>query len=79
MLRAYRRVRSLLRELARPGVRAGARWSTNPGGLDVAVECPRLRYRRVVVLAPWEARFLLAETDGALSPDAPARHPLPDA
>jgi len=58
VLTGYRRVKALLRDLDRPGVDARARWVENPGHLAVAVEDPRLRYRRVVLLAPWEAEFL---------------------
>jgi hypothetical protein len=60
VLTGYRRVKALWSDLSRPGVGARARWVENPGHLAVAVEDPRLRYRRVVLLTPWEAEFLAA-------------------
>ncbi|MEW6486404.1 MAG: hypothetical protein AB1578_00625 [Thermodesulfobacteriota bacterium] len=56
VLRGYRRVKALVRELGRPGVEV--QWVGHPEALAVAVTHPRLRYRRVVFLSPWEARFL---------------------
>jgi hypothetical protein len=56
VLRGYRRVRALVRELGRPG--AEVCWLGHPEALAVTVTHPRLRYRRVVFLSPWEAQFL---------------------
>ena len=77
VLRGYRRLRSLLEELVRPGVRARMRWAANPGGLAVAVEDPGLRYRRVVLLAPWEVDFLLDEADAGVRLEIPHRPAVP--
>jgi len=73
VLSGYRRVKALVRDLRRPGVDVHARWVENPGHLAVAVEDTRLRYRRVVLLAPWEAEFLetLAEPGATPQIDSP--------
>lgn len=70
----YRRLRSLLADLQRPGARVRARWAGNPGGLQVAVEAATLRYRRVVRLEPWEVEALRAELGRFPSLEIP---PLP--
>jgi hypothetical protein len=58
VLSAYRRVRALLREAARPGVQVQVRWLEGRQCLAVAVEDAALRYRRVLFLYSWEAAFL---------------------
>ncbi len=56
VLRGFRRLRQLGRELARPDARAGAEpWN---GGVRVTVELAGVRYRRTVLLEPWEVAFL---------------------
>jgi len=69
--RGHRRLRGLIRDLSLPGVKVGARWLQNPGGLAVAVDAPSLRYRRVVFLSPWEAEFFLGLGPGAGLPELP--------
>ncbi|MBI5018422.1 MAG: hypothetical protein HZB55_23415 [Deltaproteobacteria bacterium] len=61
VLHAYRRLRSLTRELRREGVEARLRAPTGSGEARVEVLIPAVRYRRVVLLAPWELEFLLVE------------------
>jgi hypothetical protein len=77
VLVGYRSLRSLLRELGRPGVRARAQWTGNPGGLVVAVEDGGLSYRRVMVLATWEVEFLVNEAGAELPLEIPRRGSLP--
>ncbi|MBI5445877.1 MAG: hypothetical protein HY900_32260 [Deltaproteobacteria bacterium] len=64
MLHAYRRLRSLARELRREGAEARLRASVGSGEARVEVLIPAVRYRRVVLLAPWELEFLLVELGG---------------
>lgn len=72
VLRGYRRVKALLRELGRPGVEARARWVAHPEVLKVALTHAGLRYRRVVFLSSWEVDFLafLAGSEGVSLPGA---------
>jgi len=75
VLAGYRRVRALLADLRRPGASTRTRWLEGPERLALAVDLPRLRYRRVVVLTPWEAEFL----EALGGPGGPAgRAPRPD-
>lgn len=56
----YRRLRSLLLEISRPGRES---WLEGGVGSDarVVVRIAGLRYRRIVPLAAWEADFLLVD------------------
>lgn len=65
VLSGYRRVKALLGEAGRPGVRFRARWLEGGARLAVAVEDPKLRYRRVVFLSSWEAAFLASVAGSA--------------
>ncbi len=56
VLRGFRRLRQLGRELARPDARVGAEPCS--GGVRITVELAGVRYRRTVLLEPWEAAFL---------------------
>ncbi len=73
VLAAYRRVKGVLADLSRPGGSARVRWLEAPERLAVAVEVPPLRYRRELVLTPWEAEFLasLGGPGGRPDPAAP--------
>ena len=68
VLNAHRRLRSLLGELVDPGVRATVR-ALEDGRVQVTARRPALRYRRVLVLEPWEAEFLTETApSGSFSP-----------
>lgn len=54
--RMYRTLRNLRAEAGRPGTRVRFR-SRNGGERVAVVERPGFRYRRIVVLPPWAARF----------------------
>ncbi|GAB6062323.1 hypothetical protein [Deferrisoma palaeochoriense] len=54
--RMYRTLRSLRAEAGRPGTRVTFR-PRNGGERVAVVERPGFRYRRLVVLPPWAARF----------------------
>ncbi|MDW7711380.1 MAG: hypothetical protein SCH98_12990 [Deferrisomatales bacterium] len=58
VLSGYRMVKALLGDVSRPGVRVHARWVRGGESLAVALEDPALRYRRTLLLSPWEAAFL---------------------
>ncbi len=72
VLSGYRRVKTLLGEAGRPGVRFRARWLGGGERLAVAVEDGKLRYRRIVFLSPWEAAFLASVAGAAAGLPLPA-------
>lgn len=65
VLRGYRRLKSLVRELLRPGVEAHLRRPSRAEGAAVEVVVRSVRYHRLVWLAPWELDFLRAELGAA--------------
>lgn len=79
VLRSFRRLQGLLLDLTRPDARAQARWAEDRGALEVSVESAASRYRRVALLAPWEAEHLrrAAPTLGALTASAGTLRGLP--
>jgi hypothetical protein len=73
VLRAHRRLRSLIAEISRPGALVEARWSEDRYTLTVLCRQPALRYWRRLDLAPWEAAFLLREIgQGRITPEMAA-------
>ena len=78
VLRTYRTLRDLLRDLGRPGVSVRVRELSGSGSVAVAVVDSSRRYRRIAVLPRWAQRFWTSDLgapplEPAAAPEPPSR------
>jgi hypothetical protein len=61
VLWGYRRLRSLVADLSKPGLEVRCEEVRDSGYYLLTLESAQLRYRRVTLLTPWEYEFLARE------------------